>query len=276
MSYAEITFADKNPVKRWLQRRRLDAAIALCATWPLPIERICDFGAGNGELCKSLASAYPQARIICYEPTAALAGEARKNLSGIASVEVWQNLEGVSPATLDLIVCLEVFEHLPPQETAQALGVMRRLLKPGGALVVGVPVEIGLPALYKGLFRMARRYGAFDANVRNVFASLVGSPPKLRPLSNIAAGIAYYFEHMGFDHRSFKKQLCESFTLRQVAAAPYSWLGAALMPEIYFVVENIDPGAIIDSRRLSVAGNAVAAENVADQLQPQQRVVQLH
>jgi len=238
MSYAEITFKDKNPIKRWIHRQRLLSAIKLCRRLSQPIGAICDFGAGNGELCKLAAASYPEARIICYEPAPSLLAEARANLSNVSNVELCQDIGTVSPGTLDVVFCLEVFEHLPPEETTDALRTIFGLLKPEGTAVVGVPVEVGFPALYKGIFRMARRYGAFDANLRNVASSSFGFPPENRPISELAPGIRWHFEHTGFDFRPFGKILGGYFTLRKVSASPFPALGSLLMPEVYFVAEK--------------------------------------
>jgi len=238
MSYAEITFRDKNPVKRWLQRQRLVSAMKLCSTSIRPLETICDFGAGNGELCKSLADHYPNAKIICYEPTPRLLLEARENLSSIANVEFFQDIRSIVSGTLDLLFCLEVFEHLPPEETTDALQTISDLLKPDGTVIIGVPVEVGVPALYKGIFRMWRRYGAFDANMKNVVLAFLLRPPSARPVSEIAPGFRFHSEHMGFDFRRFKETVSSNFKLKRVSVSPFPVLGSWLMPEIYIVAEK--------------------------------------
>jgi hypothetical protein len=53
MAYSDITFNDKNVIKRWLQQRRLVVATRLAARLLEP-QVILDFGAGNGELCNIL------------------------------------------------------------------------------------------------------------------------------------------------------------------------------------------------------------------------------
>ena len=54
MNYADITFKDPNFVKRWLQYSRLKTAIHLSDNYLNLTEKysICDFGSGDGELCK--------------------------------------------------------------------------------------------------------------------------------------------------------------------------------------------------------------------------------
>jgi len=238
MSYSEITFNDKNPVKRWLQRQRLVAALkAVKCQSPAP-SGICDFGAGNGELCKHLVEHYPSADIICYEPAVDLFLEAKENLDGVAGIRFYQDINNLKTETLDLVFALEVFEHLPSKETRDALSNIHGLLKTGGKLVVGVPVEVGIPALYKGGFRMMRRYGAFDASAGNILFSFAGRPPANRPVDEIAPGFNYYFEHVGFDYRKFKSKLESCFNQPEIITSPFSFPGTWLMPEVYFTVEK--------------------------------------
>lgn len=240
MSYAEVTFKDENPVKRWLQQQRLTSAIELVSGSQRVPRVICDFGAGNGELCKVLAERYPRAALICYEPAPGLLHEAKENLRAIPNVEFSRDVRSIAPASVDLVFCLEVFEHLPPAETRDALIRISDLLQSEGEVVIGLPVEVGVPALYKGIFRMSRRLGAFDANVKNVLLSFLGYPPRNRPTRQIAPGLNYHFEHTGFDFRRFKEVLCEYFRLIKVATSPFAFLGPWLMPEVYFVAEKSD------------------------------------
>ena len=235
MSYSEITFKDRNPIKRWLQQQRLVSAVKLYSRSLRLSKTICDFGSGNGELCKLLAENYQNTKLICYEPTPSLLLEAQENLSAIDEIEFCKDIQSVAPGTIDAVFCLEVFEHLPPEETTDALQTMYDLLKPKGIIVIGVPVEIGIPALYKGLFRMSRHYGAFDTKMKNVALSFFGHPPKSRPTSEIAPGYRYHYEHMGFDFRRFKENLNNYFKLRKVSTSPFAMFGTWLMPEVYFV-----------------------------------------
>ena len=140
--------------------------------------------------------------------------------------------------SVDLVFSLEVFEHLPHKETSSALQNIHALLKSNGQLIIGVPVEIGIPALYKGSFRMVRRYGAFDANVKNVFLSLIGNPPENRPAREITPGFNYHFEHVGFDHRRLIETLKDYFMKVSVTSSPFPLIGAWLMPEVYFTIEK--------------------------------------
>ncbi len=234
-TYENITFSDPNPVKRWIHRSRLTRAIALVESFPEP-RSIMDFGAGNGELCKRLASRYPHAKTICYEPIPAQLVEARQNLANVRGVSFLSDMDGVEAGSLDLIFCLEVFEHLPPAEMQGAFSDLKRVLAKDGHLVVGVPVEIGVPALYKGVFRMMRRYGEFDATARNVAACVIGRPPD-RPVHKFDDRHGFYYHHTGFDHRRFLSSLRAVFDVCSMSASPFPRLGV-LNPELYAVAKR--------------------------------------
>jgi SAM-dependent methyltransferase len=196
-----------------------------------------------------LAKHYPNAKLICYEPTPSLLSEAQNNLSTVAEVEFFQDIRSVALGTLDVVFCLEVFEHLPPEETTDALRQIYDLLKPEGTIIIGVPVEVGVPALYKGIFRMSRRYGSFDANIKNVGFAFLGYPPSDRPSSEITPGFKFHYEHMGFDFRRFKQILSNHFKLHKVSTSPIAAFGPWIMPEVYFVAEKANPALNTDAAR---------------------------
>src|SRR5882672_4481830 len=227
MSYAEITTLDPNPIKRWIQRRRLSSAADLYRPNKSP-SAICDYGAGNGELMKLLRPRFPAAQLVCYEPY--LLDQASDNLATVPNIV----FTALPPQhEMDAVFCLEVFEHLPMRQTLEALAHIKAILKPNGILIIGVPVEVGLPAIYRGCFRMARRYGTHDATFRNIGLAAIGKPPQNRPL----ADPPYHPFHMGFDFRRFRGLLGEHFRIIRQATSPFD-LGTWLMPEVNFVAST--------------------------------------
>ncbi len=248
MAYSDITFKDKNPIKRWLQSRRLVVASRI-ANGRFNPQCVLDFGAGNGELCKLIALQFPKAKIVCYEPTPSLMAEAKGNLSNLPQCHFCTDLAGIADGSVELIFCLEVFEHLPYTETTDALGQINRLLSSKGNAIIGVPIEIGIPALYKGIFRMSRRFGAFDASSKNVLLATLCSPPKERPVSEIAPGFMFHYEHMGFDYRKLQALLQVQFKLQKVTAGPFSIFGTCLNPEANFLVQKANPAVNADAAR---------------------------
>jgi SAM-dependent methyltransferase len=248
MAYADITIHDRNPVKRWLQRRRFSDALAVLrdATLSSDLLRILDFGAGDGELVRQMAGI---ARIEpwVYEPTPHLLSEARQKLSGMDSVVFADSLGALESGVFDYVFCLEVFEHLPQEETLATIRDIHRLLKPNGIAVIGVPHELFIPALIKGLFRMARRYGDFDAKPGNILKATLGRPPISRPTSEISRGLPYHFHHLGFDFRALQRELRERFVVARTWFSPVPVLGAILNSEVYFLLKKAPPRGAADA-----------------------------
>ena len=182
-----------------------------------------------------------------YEPTPSLAAQAREKLAGLKSVVFTNSLDSVESGIFDYVFCLEVFEHLTETKTVEAIGEIHRLLRPDGVAVIGVPHELFLPALLKGLFRMCRRYGDFDASPNNILSAVLGSPPSQRPIGEISPGLPYHFHHLGFDYRVLERMLQERFQLAKKWFSPFPILGAALNSEVYFLLRKAQPALVADA-----------------------------
>lgn len=215
MTYSDITIQDPNPIKRWLQRHRYTDALKWVESAELKRGlRILDFGAGNGELIHQIANlGFVEAWV--YEPSPPLMAEAKANLADLDRVTFLDNLDSVEAVSFDYVFCLEVFEHLPDHQTIEAITQIHRLLKPSGRAVIGVPHELFLPALFKGCFRMTRRFGHFDAKPYNILASVLGHPPRLRPIIEFSPSLYYHGDHLGFDYRTLERILQKYFRLQK-------------------------------------------------------------
>lgn len=227
-AYSEITLGDKSPFKRYLQRRRLQDAVSVAEDLDEDFSgKVLDFGGGSGELSRLVARRFPDAHVFCYEPMPDIFEEARRNLASLKNVTLVSDRKELRGTKFDLVYCLEVFEHLPLRQTAKTVRVIDRLLEEGGLFVVGVPNEVFLPALVKGLFRMTRRYGAHDARFGNVLRAVVGRPPAGRPVRRISHGLPYHFHHLGFDHRKLRTLLRETFDPVREFGSPVDseWFG---------------------------------------------------
>ena len=226
--YAGLTRDDPNPLKRWVQRRRLDDALAALPPALQP-RLIIDYGAGDGELACRLAKRFPEARVVAFEPTPQFADAARGR--GCIVVEDERDL----PTSADLIVCTEVFEHLPPAEEAAALDVMAQLLAPGGTLLVGVPVETGPPALIKGAFRRARRQP--EASWPAVWRAFRARPGARRGEVDLA-GRNYHPSHIGFDQEAFAARLSRHLGPVARRGSPLSLAPSWANAELYLLARK--------------------------------------
>jgi SAM-dependent methyltransferase len=240
MAYADLTTRDPNRVKRWLHRRRFRDAVDLLPAAGIAPPRILDFGAGDGELVRQIALR-KSVEACVYEPTPRLMAEAKEKLAGLPGVAFTSSLTSLESGSFDYVFCLEVLEHLPPAETDAALAEIHRLVKADGFAVIGVPHELFLPALVKGLFRMTRRYGAFDASLRTVLAAALGRPPSERPIMEIAPGFAYFGPHLGFDYRQLEGKIYRWFSVRRRWFSPTPIFGSAFNSVVYYLLQKSEP-----------------------------------
>ena len=100
-----------------------------------PGERVLDLGCGAGAFLAALRDAGAQP--VGVDIAEAALERARTNVPG-ADVRLLE--DGVIPAghgEFDLVWCSEVLEHIP--DVAEALYEVRRVLKPGGRLLLTVP-----------------------------------------------------------------------------------------------------------------------------------------
>lgn len=236
-TYAEVTLKDRNAIKRLLQRRRLHDALA-CIDEQLSPRVIIDFCGGSGELSKRLAARFPEASIYCYEPCPWYLKEAQENFVGMRRITLVPSVDELPKGTCDLLYCNEVFEHFPPAETEDGIARIKELLSDDGVAVIGVPIEVFIPALLKGAFRMTRRYGAYDARCSTVLRTSLGIPARDRPVVDMGPG-PFHVQHLGFDHRPFRKRLERDFVILRTRTSPIPWLGTFLNNEIYYIIRKM-------------------------------------
>lgn len=98
-----------------------------------------------------------------------------------------------------------------------------------------MPVEVGVPAIIKNLYRAVRRKGYERLTFLNYFKAIFGFPFE-RKVNVIDQGLRYIHTHMGFSHRRFERVLKEHWTIEQRIGTPVKSFGAALNTALYYVV----------------------------------------
>jgi SAM-dependent methyltransferase len=148
--------ADPEPWQ-W-QRRR-----ALLLGEVRPGERVLDLGCGAGRFVAALREV--GAEPIGVELAEAALERARANAPG-ADLRLVED-DGSLPlehASVDLVWCSEVLEHVP--DTAHLLLEVRRVLRPGGRLVVTVPGHGRLRTALVALTRFESHFDPLGQHVR--------------------------------------------------------------------------------------------------------------
>lgn len=126
--------------------------------------RILDVGCGSGALLRLLGSLRPDARLSGVDPAAAMVREA---LASTRAAVVQASAEALpfGDGAFDLVVSSSSFSHW--EDAAAGLGECRRVLGPGGALlVVDVFTSRGLPVRVFGPGGAAGSRERADAGIR--------------------------------------------------------------------------------------------------------------
>ena len=109
-------------------------------------KRVLDFGAGSGTFAHALAAEGVEVRAV--EPDPGL----RSRLTVSASADVGE----VASESVDLVYSFNVLEHI--EDDAAALAELRRVLKPGGRLLLYVPAFMLLYSEMDRRIGHVRRY----------------------------------------------------------------------------------------------------------------------
>jgi SAM-dependent methyltransferase len=131
----EGKYRSKNPVVRYLVGRFLQRVSELAAA-ESP-RRVLEVGCGEGVVLATLAVRLPGARIDGVELDETALGQARARCPGATLVRGDACELPFEDRSFDLVVCLEVLEHLP--EPVRALRELRRVAR--GGCLLSVPYE---------------------------------------------------------------------------------------------------------------------------------------
>lgn len=162
----ETLYNSRNPTRRWLHCTRRDwllAKIAECAR-ERP-GRALEIGFGAGVYLRALANHYDE--VVGTDLNQSQLEYARARTADITNLQVL--IDDITDSRLpahsfDLVLCSEVLEHI--RETSRAIAGIRRVVAPGGLLVVSTPQRHSLMelacklAFLPGIINLVRRvYG---------------------------------------------------------------------------------------------------------------------
>src|SRR3954449_497931 len=141
----------------WERRRALLLAAAK------PGERVLDLGCGAGRFVAALRDAGSDP--VGVELAEAALDRARANAPGadLRPVEPDGSLP-LEHASVDLVWCSEVLEHVA--DTEHALLEVRRVLRPGGRVLITVPFHGRVKAALIGLLRFDRHFDPTGQHLR--------------------------------------------------------------------------------------------------------------
>jgi len=173
------------PILGGLYRRRVELCLAECRGG----ERVLEVGFGSGVTFLNLHDRYQEIHGLDLTADSAQVTavfQARGIQTDLRNGSILQM--PYADNSFDTVLLISILEHLKPHEQDQAFREMRRVLKPGGQVVYGVPVERPLMVIMFRLLGYNIREHHFSTE-KDVAAAagrvldLVRRAPMLSPLS---------------------------------------------------------------------------------------------
>jgi 2-polyprenyl-3-methyl-5-hydroxy-6-metoxy-1,4-benzoquinol methylase len=207
-SYEKQTIHNPNPIVRFAHRARLKKSRRLVLPFLSGGTTVLDYGCGEGrflhDLSIELRDATGAIRLLGYDPYMS---------SKHDDYQVVSDADSIDTASVNILTCLEVCEHLSEDETNTFIDFAHRVLAPGGHLLVTVPIMMGPALLLKEASRSILHRRRPDTSARElVKASFVGTPPsRADDIKN---------SHRGYDWRVTLSRFSEVFSFEHVGFSP--------------------------------------------------------
>lgn len=232
--YSVQTLANPSLIKRFSHHARFRQALKLAR--PASGACVLDYGAGDGSLTRMLAKQDSQASYTVFEPYDKLREQASANLADSpAQITVIGDIHSAESRYYDIVICQEVLEHLPDKLKDEALDEFERLLSPGGVLIVSVPVEIGLSALFKNLVRVLVRQAHESSSLINFLRATLG---KCKNIPRISRN-GYIDSHLGFDYRELEKNLlARNWVIEKQLFSPLPVFGGLFNSQVFYCLRR--------------------------------------
>jgi len=153
--YSDILVSRRAGLLKTQRRRRLLAAIDAAELEKRPGARVLDLGCADGILWPDIRDRVGTIVGTNYDDW--LTQQCRRRWPEDILLRADARRLPFADASFDLIFCLEAYHYIPFDDRVMGIQEMHRVLRPGGRLVLAVPIEVGVPGLIKFLMRVATR-----------------------------------------------------------------------------------------------------------------------
>lgn len=241
-SYARKQIFSRDSLVAWSHGRRFDTALELARGFRG--QRVLDFGSGDGTFLAMLMMSESAPREgVGAELSASAVEDCRTRYRAERRLAFAYVDELDTAAHLhhyNAVFCMEVLEHVV--DWSPVLARLSRLLVPGGALIISVPIEIGLPVVVKQTVRRVAGWrgighypGTTSYSWRELWSAVFAGPSQhvVRPVFHNVDGPTY--DHKGFNWKVLLERLKEQFEVDRVLSSPLPALGPGLGTQVWFV-----------------------------------------
>jgi SAM-dependent methyltransferase len=227
MGYSERLTEGGSRLTRFSHRRRYENVLGLMKH--LRGARALDLGCGDGWI---LREAYDR-KLISFGvgidtsvPALEECGRRFEGAPGLKAALPAQLPSLVPEGSCDIAICTETLEHVPnPKAFIQT---MLKYVRPGGEVIITVPIEVGPSLLFKQFGRfLANRvgpYGYEKYTPRELVSAVVFWDAHSFPSSHIDSE-ATTLGHKGFDYRQIEAMFTPGIEVVERVYTPFPALG---------------------------------------------------
>jgi len=250
-AYARKQIYCPDPVVAWSHGSRFALAAKLAGEHRGG--RLLDYGCGDGTFIALTHGTFAEAiGADVDEPQLEDCRQRFGSLSAVRFISTGSLGGSEHRLAYDVITCMEVLEHCVDDERRRVVGQLARLCRPGGRIIISVPIEIGPALAGKQLFRaVAARRGHGDYQHRETYSpvefarALLGRPHLARAEYEVdGPGVPRrYCGHKGFDWRVLQKEVTDQLRLERRRFTPMPMLGGLMNSQVWFVCAPTPPSA---------------------------------
>jgi 2-polyprenyl-3-methyl-5-hydroxy-6-metoxy-1,4-benzoquinol methylase len=242
-AYARKQLGCRSRIISFSHTSRFRTARRLVAPFAGASASLLDYGCGDGSFLGMVAGQF--GTLVGADIDAGQNDECAKRFAGLKNVRFVHTSalrDGSHDARYDVVTCMETLEHVTPELMPDVIDDLRRCLKPGGTLIVSVPIEVGptLP-LKQAARRVAgwRKLGDYAYAERYTLGELMKMTFATRHtrISRPAytSGAFRSHGHKGFNWRALRAQLAQTFSVSSTEFSPFPWSRGLISSQAWFV-----------------------------------------
>jgi 2-polyprenyl-3-methyl-5-hydroxy-6-metoxy-1,4-benzoquinol methylase len=243
--YARKQLFSRNPAVAWSHRRRF--ALARKLTFPHAGGALLDYGCGDGTFIALAHGAFRESvgTDIDAEQVRGCIGRLG-SLPGVRFAPLDALRAPEHAACYDVVVCMEVLEHCPSEVQPAVLDDLARLCRPGGAVIISVPIEIGPTLILKQAVRAAAAASGLTEYAHReryriselLRMTTAGETTEIeRPVTEATAAdgvIVRFHGHKGFNWHVLERLIERRFAIERRLYSPVPLTARWLNSQVWF------------------------------------------
>ena len=239
-SYARKQLLSGSRLVAWSHRRRFEFACSAVGRG----EALLDYGCGDGTFVAMVHERF--GRIVGADVDVGQTADCARRMGSLGNVRFMlvRDLGGDHDGQYDVVTCMETLEHCTEAVQDVVLDDLRRRVRPGGLVLISVPIEIGPTLIAKQVARRVagwRNLGDYKWTERYRWGELLrmtfaGWKTKIeRPVHCRVRDdpTTASHGHKGFNWRTLREKVRGFMTVERTRFTPLGWTGGLLSSQCW-------------------------------------------